>query len=45
MEQKYNEPFQQVFTVLKYMIAEEPKPKQPFGFHGKNKKDEQEKKR
>ena len=38
MERKYNEQFQQVFKVLKYMIAEEPKSKRPFGFHGKNKK-------
>jgi hypothetical protein len=38
MERKYDEQFQQVFTVLKYMVAEETKPKQPFGFHGKKKK-------
>jgi hypothetical protein len=38
LERKYNEQFQQVFKVLKYMIAEEPKPKRLFGFHGKNKK-------
>ena len=37
MERKYDEKFQQVFTVLKYMIAEETKPKQPFGFHRKTK--------
>jgi len=35
MERKYDEKFQQVFDVLKYMIAEEAKPKQPFGFHRK----------
>lgn len=39
MERKYNEQFQQVFTVLEYMIAEDAAPKQPFGFHGKTKKD------
>jgi len=37
MERKYDEKFQQVFDVLKYMIAEEAKPKQPFGFHSKKK--------
>jgi phage regulator Rha-like protein len=45
LERKYNEQFQQVFKVLKYMIAEEPKSKRPFGFHGKTKKDELEKKK
>jgi phage regulator Rha-like protein len=40
MERKYDEQFQQVFTVLKYMIAEETKPKQPFGFHSKTQKEE-----
>ncbi len=35
MERKYDEKFQQVFEVLKYMIAEETRPKQPFGFHSK----------
>ena len=39
MERKYDEKFQQVFDVLKYMITEEAKPKQPFGFHSKKKKD------
>jgi hypothetical protein len=43
MERKYDEQFQQVFTVLKYMLAEETKPKEPFGFR-KTKKDEPEKK-
>jgi hypothetical protein len=43
MERKYDEQFQQVFAVLKYMIAEETKPKQPFGFHSKKKKDEAKK--
>jgi hypothetical protein len=38
LERKYNEQFQQVFKVLKYMIAEDIKPKQYFGFHGKDKK-------
>jgi hypothetical protein len=38
LERKYNEQFQQVFKVLKYMIADVAKPKQPFGFHGKDKK-------
>ena len=45
MERKYDEQFQQVFTVLKYMIAEETKPKQPFGFHRKAQKDKPEKKK
>jgi hypothetical protein len=36
MERKYNEQFQQVFKVLKYMIAEVAKAKRPFGLHGKN---------
>ena len=45
MERKYDEQFQQVFAVLKYMIAEEAKPKQPFGFHSKTKKDRLEKKK
>ena len=45
MERKYDEQFQQVFTVLKYMIAEENKPKQPFGFRSKTKKDKPEKKK
>jgi len=35
MERKYDEQFQQVFAVLKYMTAEEIKPRKPFGFHGK----------
>lgn len=39
MECKYDEQFQQVFSVLEYMIAEEAAPKKPFGFHGKSKKD------
>jgi len=39
MERKYDEQFQQVFTVLKCMIAEKTKPKRPFGFHSKTKKD------
>ena len=42
MERKYDEQFQQVFTVLKYMIAEETKPRQPFGFHSKTQKDKPE---
>ena len=37
MERKYDEQFQQVFNVLKYMISEETKPRRPFGFHLKNK--------
>jgi hypothetical protein len=44
MERKYDEQFQQVFAVLKYMIAEEKKPKQPFGFHSKTTKDAAKKK-
>jgi hypothetical protein len=43
MERKYDEQFQQIFTVLKYMIADETKPKQPFGFHSKTKKAYQKK--
>ena len=43
MERKYDEQFEQVFTVLKYMIAEETKPKQPFGF--RSKKDKPDKKK
>ena len=39
MECKYDEQFQQVFSVLEYMIAEDAAPKKPFGFHGKSKKD------
>jgi len=35
MERKYDEQFQQIFAVLNYMVAEETKPKQPFGFHSK----------
>jgi hypothetical protein len=35
MEKKYDEQFQQVFTVLQLMIKEEAKPKKPFGFHKK----------
>jgi len=35
IERKYDEKFQQVFDVLKYMIAEEGKPKQRFGFHSR----------
>ena len=38
MERKYDEQFQQVFAVLKCMISEETKPKQPFGFRSKKKK-------
>ena len=33
MERKYNEQFQQVFTVLKNMLMEEAKPKKQIGFH------------
>jgi hypothetical protein len=43
MERKYDEQFQQVFAVLKCMIAEEAKPKKPFGFHGKAKKETENK--
>jgi hypothetical protein len=38
MERKYDEQFQQVFAVLKYMVAEETRPNKPFGFHSKTKK-------
>lgn len=38
MERKYDEQFQQVFAVLKYMIAEETNPKQSFGFHSKKRR-------
>ena len=33
MERKYDEQFQQVFTVLKNMLTEEAKPKKQIGFH------------
>jgi hypothetical protein len=45
MEQKYDEQFQQIFTVLKYMLKEETKPRQPFGFHSKKKVAETKKKK
>jgi len=35
MERKYDQKFQVVFKVLSAMVAEEKKPKTPFGFHGK----------
>jgi hypothetical protein len=38
MERKYDERFEQIFTVLQYMVEVETKPKKPFGFHGKSKK-------
>ena len=38
MERKYDENFQQVFAILNYMIAEETKPKKPFGFHSEKSK-------
>lgn len=44
MERKYDEQFQQVFTVLKCMIEEEAKPKKLFGFHSKTQKNKPEKK-
>ena len=37
LERKYDEKFQQVFTVLQYMLKEETKPKEPFGFRSKKK--------
>ena len=43
MERKYDEQFQQVFTVLGHMLKEEAKPKKPFGFHSKKKTDRKEK--
>ena len=35
LERKYDEKFQQVFAVLEYMVREEEKPKEPFGFRRK----------
>ncbi len=35
MEKKYDEQFQQVFTILQLMVRQETKPKKPFGFHKK----------
>jgi len=40
MEHKYDEQFQQIFELLNCMIAEETKPRQPFGFHSKKREDE-----
>lgn len=40
MERKYDEKFQQFFAVLNYMVAEETKPKRPFGFHSKKVRNE-----
>ena len=37
LERKYDENFQQVFAVLEYMVREEEKPKEPFGFRRKGK--------
>ena len=37
MERKYDEQFEQVFTILGLMLKEEAKPKKPFGFHSKKK--------
>ena len=37
LERKYDEKFQQVFAVLEYMVREEEKPKEPFGFRRKGK--------
>jgi hypothetical protein len=33
MERKYDEQFQQVFTLIKQMLTEETKPKAQIGFH------------
>jgi len=35
MERKYDEKFKTVFEVLKQMLAEPEKPKEPFGFRSK----------
>ena len=35
MERKYDERFEQIFTVLQYMVEIETKPKQPFGFRSR----------
>ena len=37
LERKYDEKFQQVFAVLQFMLKEETKPKEPFGFRSKKK--------
>ncbi len=38
LERKYDEQFQQVFQVLSLMLEEETKPKEPFGFRRRAKK-------
>lgn len=35
LERKYDEKFQQVLALLEYMVREEEKPKEPFGFRRK----------
>jgi phage regulator Rha-like protein len=45
MERKYDEKFQQVFALIKQMLAEEAKPKTLFGFHSKKKLTEKKKAR
>ena len=37
MERKYEERFELIFTALQYMIDEETKPNQPFGFRSRKK--------
>jgi len=38
LERKYDEKFQQVFSVLQCMVEEKQKPKEPFGFRPKKRK-------
>jgi len=45
MERKYDEQFQQVFAVLKRMIAADASPRKPFGFRSKTQKDKAENKK
>jgi len=42
MERKYDEQFQQVFTILQSMLKKPGKPKGPFGFHSRRKPPEAE---
>ena len=38
MERKYDERFEQIFTVLQFMVDEETRPPKTFGFHSRTKK-------
>lgn len=37
LEKKYDEQFQQIFTVLQLMLAEDEKPKKQIGYHTETK--------